>query len=279
VQVQNGTDVIGLAAKVMAFVAGKGYPVDDLETPAGSAVVDRCRTELAANGACDLVGFIRREAAERIVEEAMTVRPDAHRTETRHNIEFSGKELELASDDPLRIQVRSAKWGAAYDQIPQSSPLRALYESDALTRFVGAALEIDPLYRHADALGALNVMYYDSGDELGWHFDNADFVVTLLLQQPTAGGVFEYVSNLRRADDANPDGVRALLDGNRSGIRTMSGQAGTLALFRGHLSPHRVTPVEGDRPRVNAVLSYARIPDARISDHGRKIFYGRTSAG
>lgn len=255
------------------------YPLDDLDTPPGSAVLERCRAELAASGACDLVGFIRPEAAARIVEEAMAVRPEAHRTETWHNIEFSGKESKLDSDDPLRIQVRSAKWGVAYDQIPQSSPLRALYESDALTRFVGAALEIDPLYRHADALGALNVMYYDPGDELGWHFDNADFVVTLLLQQPTAGGVFEYVPNLRRADDANPEGVRALLDGDRSRIRTMSGQAGTLALFRGHLSPHRVTPVEGGRPRVNAVLSYARIPDAQISDHGRKIFYGRTSAG
>ena len=35
----------------------------------------------------------------------------------------------------------------------------------------------------------------------------------------------------------------------------MSGAAGTLALFRGHLSPHQVTAVTGARPRINAVLS------------------------
>ena len=88
-------------------------------------------------------------------------------------------------------------------------------------------------------------MYYEQGDELGWHFDGADFVVTLLLQASESGGVFEFAPMLRTADDRNDDGVRALLAGERDAIRTMSGEPGTLALFRGHWSPHRVTPVRG----------------------------------
>ena len=66
-------------------------------------------------------------------------------------------------------------------------------------------------------------MYYLPGDELGWHFDNADFVVTLMLQAPHSGGGFEFAPMLRSADDRNDEGVRALLAGTSDRVRTMSG--------------------------------------------------------
>jgi hypothetical protein len=61
-------------------------------------------------------------------------------------------------------------------------------------------------------------------------------------------------------------------------VRTMSGEPGTLALFRGHWSPHRVTPVEGDRVRMNAVLSFARVPGQRLGSETYRLFYGRAPA-
>ena len=106
-------------------------------------------------------------------------------------------------------------------------------------------------------------------------FDGADAVVTLMLQPPLGGGQFEYVPMLRSADNENLEGVRRLLQGDRSGIRSMSGTAGTLALFRGHYSPHRVTTVTGPRPRIIAVLSYASTTDARLSGHVKQLFHGR----
>lgn len=251
------------------------YPIHDLDAPRGQALVAECRAAIAELGACDLPGFLRPEAVQRIVEEIPAWDASPFRTETTHDIEFSGREAELAADDPLAVRVRSAKGLIAYDQIPERSPLRAVYEADELTAFVGAALGISPIHRQADELGALNVMLYDPGDELGWHFDNADFVVTLMLQASEAGGEFEYVPLLRTPDDANPAGVRALLAGDRTGVRTMSPEAGTLALFRGHFSPHRVTPVRGDRRRVNAVLAYADTPDAMLTPSARRIFFGR----
>ena len=50
-----------------------------------------------------------------------------------------------------------------------------------------------------------------------------------------------------------------------------------LRTVRGHLSPHHVTAVTGARPRINAVLSYAPAPGARLSDYTKQLFYGRTS--
>lgn len=264
-----------MGTRILEAVDVERYPIHDLDGADGRALVQRCQAELAELGACDLPGFLERSAVEQIVSEIPSWDATPFRTETTHNIEFSGREHELAADDPLRIQVRSAKQLIAYDQIPSSSPLRGVYESDALTEFVGAALGVNPIYRQADEIGALTVMTYGRGDELGWHFDNADFVVTLMLQASTAGGAFEYVPMLRTPHDDNPEGVAALLGGDRNGVRTMSPEPGTLALFRGHFSPHRVTPVEGEKQRINTVLAYADNPDAHISPSARRIFFGR----
>jgi hypothetical protein len=116
------------------------YPIDDLDGPAARTLVARCREQLGCLGACELEGFLRAEAVSDAVRSVQGRQSLAFRTETTHNLEFSGREAELDADDPLRIQVRSAKALLAYDQIPGDSPLRAVYESDVLTRFVGAAL-------------------------------------------------------------------------------------------------------------------------------------------
>lgn len=255
------------------------YPIHDLGSAAGADLLARVRAGLRDVGASDLDGFLRPAAIDAAVAGARTVEDAAFRTDHSHDIEFSGLDpATLAEDDPRRVRIRSAKGGAAYDVVPADSPVRALYESPEMLAFVGAALEEEPLYRQDDPLGALNLMFYAPGDELGWHFDNSHFVVTLLLQAPAAGGVFEYVPMLRSEADRNDAGVRDLLAGTLPGVRTMSGAPGTLALFRGHWSPHRVTPVEGETTRINAVLSYARTPGHRLSAEAYRLFYGRVPA-
>ena len=64
-------------------------------------------------------------------------------------------------------------------------------------------------------MSSINVHYAGAGKELNWHFDNSEFAITLLLQAPEAGGVFEYVRDLRDAEagDMNFAGVAELLDG------------------------------------------------------------------
>ena len=115
------------------------YPTDSCESPAGRQLVRRCRAELDTLGAGDLPGFVWPDAITATLASVADARTDADRTDTPHTTEFSGVEHHPPDDDPLRIQVRSAKSLLAYDQIPGSSPLRVVYESDALTRLVGLA--------------------------------------------------------------------------------------------------------------------------------------------
>ncbi len=221
------------------------YPVADLDSAAAQRVVQRCRRELRATGATQLEGFVRPAAVEQILMDAAAGRPDAHRTESTHNVYFTSADFGLDADDPRRALVRSAKYAIGFDRLGGASALRALYEWDGLTALVRSALGLEDLYRDADPVGACSIMVYDEGDELGWHFDNSEFAVTLMLAPSDRGGSFEYVPRLRSDDDENYDGVRALLAGERDTVRTMDGAAGTLALFQGRYSIHRVTPIAG----------------------------------
>ena len=111
--------------------------------------------------------------------------------------------------------------------------------------------------------------------QLGWHFDNADWSITLMLQPATAGGVYEYAPNTRGADEERYDAVAAVLEGCGPDVRSLAMDIGALVLFRGRYTLHRVTPVAGDRPRLLAVLSYDTKPGVMLTEHNRRLFYGR----
>ena len=53
----------------------------------------------------------------------------------------------------------------------------------------------------------------------------------------------------------NFDGVAAVLEGNEPPV-TLPVAPGTLVLFRGRNSMHRVTPTIGDQTRILVVLAY-----------------------
>jgi hypothetical protein len=57
----------------------------------------------------------------------------------------------------------------------------------------------------------------------------------------------------------------------------MAAKAGTLNVFRGKNTAHRVTPVAGPVDRIIAVFSYYETPGVRFSDEERIGFYGRAA--
>lgn len=242
------------------------------------ALVDCCRAGLRADGVCQLEALMLPDAVQRVLEEARELAPKAFRTDATHNAYFTDHTAEVPDGDPRATLVRSAKRSLAWKYLPESSPLRALYEWDDLVAFLRDVLEMPALYRDADPLGACSVMYYDEGDELGWHFDNSEFAVTLMLQDGEGGGAYEYAPRVRSAENERRDVVSAVLGGDRTEVRSLHPSPGTLTLFQGRYSLHRVTPVEGATPRINAVLSYAAVPGHQLTERTRELFYGADDA-
>jgi alkylated DNA repair dioxygenase AlkB len=249
------------------------YPIGEQRSER-QRIVEQCRAKLADDGACQLDGFVRRAAAEAILGEAEVLEERAFRTDATHNPYFTELSSDDGESDPRGVALHSSKRSLGFKYFGAASPLRILYEWDPLVSFLKDVLQLPVLYRDADPLGACSVMFYDEGDELGWHFDNSEFAVTLMLQECLAGGDFEYVPATRTATDEKFASVRAVLDGARAGVVSLPAAPGALSLFRGRHSLHRVTPVGGTRRRINAVLAYASVPDHRLAPLTRRLFYG-----
>ena len=253
------------------------YPITDLSSPAGQELIGRCRSDLESMGACRLPSFIDVSAIRTLTAEAAALAPLAFHQDDVHNVYFEDVDESLPEDHPNRLLQHSASAAVGWDEIPQESRIRQLYESDDVLAFIGAALGKDPLYRNADPIGACTVVVYKEDDELGWHFDNAEFAVTLMLQKAEGGGEFEYVPNVRSSGDENYSGLQRLLQGSGEDVIRFPSEPGTLAFFRGQYSIHRVTPIVGSRLRMNVVFAYAVEPGKKLTAYTQKLFYGRTA--
>lgn len=254
------------------------WPVDALDSARGRASVDRCQNELREAGMFSLDGLIRPDALQACVKEVEPLFDTASFTHARdHNIYFDDEIVGLEVSHPALSRLRTVNRTICGDQIPASAIAR-VYEWRPLIDFLAASMEKPRLYPMADPLGRLNVMAYREGERLNWHFDRAEFTITVLLQAPLGGGEFQYRNGLRSDTDPNYDGVARLLADDDTLVRTLPLAPGTLNVFKGKNTAHRVTPVEGDRARIVAVFSYYETPHVAFSDTERLGFYGRTAA-
>lgn len=243
---------------------------------AGDALTAQCAALLKADGVVTLPGFLRPGAVAELVAEAEATSPLAYYTASTHNVYLTPTDPTLPADHIFNRQVQSSKGCITTDQVPETSSLHRLYDAQVFKTFVAGVVNQDSLHPYADSLSSINVHYAGAGKELNWHFDNSEFAITLLLQAPEAGGVFEYVKDLRDAEagEMNFEGVADLLEG-RTQPEVLAMDPGTLVLFRGRNSIHRVTPTEGDTKRILVVLAYNSEPGIALSDSARRTFYGR----
>ena len=254
------------------------WPLDELGGAKGEALVAHCREELRDAGLFSLDALIRPDALKTAVAEVAPVVDAAAFTHSReHNIYFDDKIEGLAPDHPALRRFTTVNHTICGDQIADSVITR-IYEWQPLIDFLAATMGKSRLYPMADPLGRINVMAYHEGEQLNWHFDRAEFTTTVLLEAPRSGGEFQYRSALRSDSDPNYDGVARLLAGQDERVQTLPLQPGTLNVFKGKNTAHRVTPVEGDRPRIVAVFSYYETPGFTFSDTERVGFYGRTAS-
>lgn len=257
------------------------YPLDRLGTPEGENFVEACRARLEEAQALALPGFVLPRAVAAMLSEAAAAKADGHRMDghyTAYSDDMSADDdATLPADHPRRLRQAARHRFVAGDRIPETSPLRRIYNDETLLAFLAAVLDAPSLQTVADPLGCLNLLVYEPGDCNGWHFDSTDFVVSILLQGAEGGGAYHYVPNLRSDDDPNLEAVGAYM---RQGFgacdaREASLEPGTLFLFKGRYTLHRVTPVQGTRDRIVAILSYDRRAGYVLSDGTKQQLYGR----
>lgn len=251
------------------------YPVADKTAPEYRQLVERCRMQLKANGACVLPGFIKPEAVEWLREESTELAPLAYHSIVEGNAYLTPEDASLPAEHPMRMKDRTALGAVAYDQMPEGILIRQLYEWDGLMEFLGQALGKEKLFRYADKMGALNIAVMKDGDFLRWHFDQTDFVVSLLIQDCESGGEYEFVPMIRTRDNENFDTVKDVLKGSTEGVIRLDIKPGSLVLFEGRNSLHRVTPIVGQTMRLIALLGYDTKPGVVSTDHLRYMRYGR----
>lgn len=272
----------------------ESYPIDGpFTTSKLHSIVDNARRSLVETGCASFPGFLTPEATALAASEAASKSANAFVTDSEHNV------WQLPHDDPTRsaadvrnTRMRTRVASIAYDELDSESPLRRLYAYDPLVDFVAAVTSQPRLFRLADPLGACSVNIFRPGWHHAWHFDEAEFTVTLSLQQSDQGGEFEFTPPLRRHqhDLAAPAVARILNE--RSPYRVAadydSGSVtplvtaapfvpGTLQIFAGRYSLHHVKRISqgASRERLAAVLCFATEPGVVNSPSCQRMFWGR----
>jgi hypothetical protein len=263
--------------RIAEIVDLERYPITDLESPGARALMARMREELAHLGACCLRDFIRPEALERLRAEAEGLAPLAYGGPTEASPYFFnyriGEGKGYPADHPTRRTSPRRLGQVAGDLIPEDAELRRIHRSPCLLAFLAAVLEEPALYPLADRQQCLNISVMEQGGCQQWHFDRGRSAITLLAQAPEGGGIFEYVPEIRSDQSENFEAVGRVLDGDRASVRQVEITPGTLMLFRGHYSLHRVTPVEGKRRRLQLIFAYAARPDQQGSAESSRLHY------
>jgi hypothetical protein len=250
------------------------FPVENIGGPQGRKVVERFAADLRETGLCRMEGFLRPSAVEALRIEAAHLAAGASYALKACNPYFTKKDPNLPDDDARNIMTPRCLGMVAGDLIPEDSGLKRLYRWEPLHHFLSAILGQGQVHVLADPYQCLNISVMPEGPGHNWHFDDPDFVVTLMLQKPEVGGAFECAPGIRSPEDENYAGVREVLLGARDRVSIVPFQPGTLMIFRGRYSLHRVSPVAGGTVRLIAVLSYSTQPAYFGSDLANRLVYG-----
>ena len=253
------------------------YPIQDLTKLEAKLLIQECKRQMNERGACELPEFATSWGVEQLAKESEQMANLAFRNAIVGNAYLDEPDAALPLDHVRRMTEPTELGAIAYDQFPKSSLLARIYEWDPLMYFVGAILELPRIYRYADPMGGLNLAVMQEKDYLRWHFDQTDFVTSLSIQDAETGGDFEFVPMIRNSQSENYEKVRSILKGSREGVQYLHNKPGTLVLFQGRHSLHRVSPIQGPRLRFMGLFGFDSKEGTNSSEHLRKIRYGRTT--
>ena len=252
------------------------YPVNALTSDRATEVIATARRQMAAKGYAELEGFVTPAGVDALVADAERLAPQAHTSGGLGTAYLHLPDGSHPEGHPMEWLGPYEVGAVPYDLFPYDSALRRLYESEPVMRLIEAILDRGRIYPYGDPFGALNLAVMDEGDELQWHFDQTDFVVSLAIRSSEAGGDFEVSPLIRGPDDERFGDVAAVLAGDPSTVETVAMRPGTLLIFEGRHSLHRVSPVKGPVSRLVGLLAYDTKPGTVGTELLRLVRYGRS---
>jgi hypothetical protein len=195
------------------------YPLSD---DAGFApVAQRCKVQLEELSFARLPGFLHPGAAEAMTREVLDAVPRAYRREQSFSAYDESTLEQYPADHIRRRKHQSRQFVVATDVLSKAGQLRTLYRSELLTQRIAQMLGEPALFQLADPVMACTSTVMYEGDTHGWHFDLNDFVVSILLQAPEAGGTFDFAPNIRKDGEENYSAVADALDGRSQAVRSI----------------------------------------------------------
>ena len=257
---------------ITSIVDFSNHPIDDLN------YINQCNSYIKENSILVLENFLLNISLNKILTEAKFLEKEAFYCEQKHTILLKKQSSDYDQEDPLNILMTSDKGCVPHDLLSKSSDLNILYNSDIFKSFIRKVLNLDKIFPYADNLSSINLNYYQKGQQLGWHFDNASFAITLMIQSSTQGGEFEYITEGRdsNANYIDKKLISDVIEG-KSNAKLLDVSEGTLILFYGRNYLHRVTPVQSNTPRILITLNYNEENNIELSENARLTFFGRVN--
>ncbi len=252
----------------------KKYPIQNLNSPITKSLVKKCKNELDQFSCSTIPNFILPKSLKIMNTELEQQIDEVYMSKESINPYLNSKEEQsFGKDHPKQIFSKRYNGYLNSNLFEKNSEMKFLYEQEELLKFVSACVGISPIYRWADPLAchAYNIM--KPGGILPWHFDSCEFTLSIMLQKPDKGGVFEYCPNIREPGNENFEEVKKVLDGNRERVRQLNLEPGDLQIFKGRFTLHRVTKIEGNRSRYLAIPAYVLDPwRVNTPEHSRAIY-------
>ena len=238
--------------------------------------IAHCKNLIKKNSILILKNFLNNKCLNELIMEALYLENKAHYCSQNHTILLNKFDPSSDINDPLNVGVLSDKGCVPHDLLHDKSKLNKLYKSIIFHNFLKGVLTLNNLFPYADNLSSINYNYYQKNQQLGWHFDNASFAITLMIQASDAGGEFEYVNKGRNYNTNFIDKnlIKNIING-KSLPEKIDVNAGTLVLFYGRNYLHRVTPVLSKKPRILVTLNYNEEEGTKLSENARMTFFGR----
>lgn len=279
----------------------ENYPwLDDLSSPYAAAAIDEARRSYQCTGAAIFPNILTDKALKSCIVDARSQEDDAFTTDDVHTAYLRPVDSSKSPASVQNFEMNTQVASIAFDELGNDSQLGAFYREPALREIVARVVGKEKVYLSDDPLGCCSINVFRPGYNHSFHFDESEFSVTLMLQEASdkSSGLFQYTEPLRQnpedlalnsvaraiheydtaAQDPFDEGINHAPQesGRAPQLHTLDFKTGTLSIFAGSKSLHRVTKVKGDCSRLVAVLTFASAPGFRNSPAVQKLFWGRS---